>query len=341
MKNVVGFGHASVRIDDPKLVVVLATGGTIAQDGARTATIGVETLLQLSGIDREVECLQLMQVTSPNIRPEHWLVLAEQVAIVAARPDVSGVVITHGTDTLEETAFFLDLTYRGTKPIVIVGAMRPSHSLESDGPLNLRHAIMLARSPEARNRGVLTVLNARVQAARDVTKRHSVDVDAFDSPNIGDVGAIENDKPRVAAPLDALPHFLLPSALPPIPVIYAYAGQEPETLSFLASARPPGLVFAGTGGGSIPDAILPTVQRAAQEGTIVVRSSRTGAGAVARNAEVDDDANGFVAAGTLNPQKARVLLMLCVAAGFDTRRTQEMFAKCSGATEFSTTGATR
>lgn len=311
------------------LVVVIATGGTIAQDGSRTATVSVEALLKGSEADDAVESVQLLQVTSPNIVPDHWLLLAREIERVAARESVVGIVITHGTDTLEETAFFLDLTYQGTKPVVVVGAMRPSHSLDSDGPENLKHALLLARSPEASGKGVLTVLNGRVQSARDVTKRHSIDINAFDSPNIGDVGSIAAGMPPSLVSLGALPRFEIPTNLPSVPVLYGYAGQELETLAFLSTNRPQGLVFAGTGGGSIPDAILPIIQQAADAGTIVVRSSRTGAGAVLRNSEVDDDKTGFVAAGTLNPQKARILLMLCLASSLDAQRTQDRFLSCS------------
>ncbi|NKK74843.1 L-asparaginase [Rhizobium leguminosarum bv. viciae] len=315
----------SLDVPQPGLVVVIATGGTIAQDGARSATVAVEDLLDSAEAKGPIEGIQLMQVTSPNIRPEHWLSIARSVQETAERPGVSGIVVTHGTDTLEETAFFLDLTCRTDIPVIVVGAMRPSHSPETDGSMNMRQGVDLARSPEARGKGVLVLLNGRIQAARDITKRHSTSINAFESPNLGDLGAIEAHSPITLKSVPNAPFFVLPPALPEVPIIYGYAGMEPSTLAFLENARPAGLVVAGTGGGSIPDAILPLLASAASEGVTIVRSTRTGAGVVARNAEVDDEAFGFIASCTLNPQKSRVLLMLCLAAGLDVVATQTKF----------------
>ncbi|MGV1768259.1 asparaginase [Rhizobium rhizogenes] len=321
--------QASINsVETNGLVVVIATGGTIAQDGGRTATVDAQSLLAASGAVGPIEAIQHLQVTSPNIGTEDWISLATLLQKVIERPDVAGVVITHGTDTLEETAFFLDLTCRSDIPVVIVGAMRPSNAPDSDGELNLRDGIALARSPLARECGVVAFLNGRVQAARDVTKRHSHKLDAFDSPNIGDLGTWEEGSALSLRTLPRLPLFPIPASLPDVPIIYSYVGLDQDSLTYLKSKRPGGLVFAGTGGGSIPDALLPLLTALAAEGTLIVRSSRTGAGPVERNVEVDDEATGLIAARHLNPQKSRILLMLCVGSGLKAAQTQSAFDQC-------------
>ncbi|MCJ9690548.1 asparaginase [Rhizobium sp. PRIMUS64] len=310
-------------------VVVLATGGTIAQNGQRQATLGVEALLRSSGLDGVTEAHQILQLTSPNVRPSHWISIANAVLSAIERDDVDGVVVTHGTDTIEETALFVELTCPTEKPIVFTGAMRPAHSPESDGPENLRNAVALCRSPSARSKGVLVVFSGEVHAARDLTKRDSQKLSAFDSPNIGAVGTISFGQFDRDSALLPLPHFPTPSVLPEVHIIYGYAGQDASLAEFVKHAQYPGLVIAGTGSGSVPDNLLPLLAGMARDGVLIVRSSRTGAGRVDRNGEVDDDAAGFIAAGTLNPHKARVLLMLCLASGLNAAETQKMFEDCS------------
>lgn len=311
------------------LVVVVATGGTIAQSGGRTATTDAAALISASGAEGPVEAVQLFQVTSPNIRTDHWLVLAKFVKELTERRDIAGIVITHGTDTLEETAFFLDLTIRTDMPVVVVGAMRPSSSPESDGEINLRDAIAMARSSGARGRGVIVILNGVVQAARDVTKRHSTSLQAFESPNRGPLGHWRQDADETLRTLPALPLFSIPSQLPVIPIVYFHVGLPPQALDPFRKTPAPGIIWAGTGAGSIPDIFVPTLAELAAEGTMIVRASRTGAGSVVRNDEVDDDAHGFLAAGDLTPQKASILLMLCIASGLGKEQIQRAFAECS------------
>ena len=312
--------------DKNDLVVVVATGGTIAQSGGRAATAGAASLIQASGANGPIEGVQLLQVTSPNITTDHWVTLSNCIRQLLNRPEVAGIVITHGTDTLEVTAFFLDLTIRSDVPVVLVGAMRPSNSAESDGPMNLRQGIDLARSSSARKRGVLVILNGVVHPARDVTKRHSTRLDAFESPNGGPLGLWDGNCLRLRT-LPPLPLFEVPAQLPEVPIVYFHVGLR--SVQQLKNPSPAGIVWAGTGAGSIPDLFLPMLSSLAQEGTIVVRASRTGAGSVNRNEEVDDDAYGFIAAGRLNPQKAAVLLMLCLDAGYDADRVQRAFDQCS------------
>ncbi len=311
------------------LVVVVATGGTIAQSGQRTATTGAESLIAASGAEGPIEAIQLFQVTSPNISPDHWLVLARSVNELLERRDIAGIVITHGTDTLEETAFFLDLTVRSETPVVLVGAMRPSNSPESDGEVNLRDAIAMARSDDARGRGVIVILNGIVQAARDVTKRHSTSLQAFESPNRGPLGRWRRETEETLRTLPALPLFSVPAQLPIVPIIYFHVGLPAEAIDHFDETPVAALVWAGTGAGSVPDTFVPKLANLAAQGTIIVRASRTGAGSVVRNDEVDDDANGFLAAGDLNPQKASILLMLCLSSGLDKDQIQLAFDQCS------------
>lgn len=321
--------HATSDKRESDLVIVVATGGTIAQSGSRVATIDAASLITASGAQGPVETLQLFQVTSPNISPDHWLTLSTHVHDLLKRRDVAGIVITHGTDTLEETAFFLDLTIRSETPVVLVGAMRPSNSSESDGPVNLRDAISLARSPAARGRGVLVILNGVVQAARDVTKRHSTSLTAFESPNLGVLGHWQKANDAHLRRLPDLPVFPIPKTLPTVPIVYVHVGLPPDTLEPFQRTPPAGIVWAGTGAGSVPDTFAPTLAALSAKGVLVVRASRTGAGRVARNGEIDDDANRFIAAGDLNPQKASILLMLCLEAGFNAEQTQQAFNRCS------------
>ncbi|WLE01005.1 asparaginase (plasmid) [Agrobacterium leguminum] len=311
------------------LVVVIATGGTIAQSGGRTATTDAASLIAASGAQGPLEAIQLFQVTSPNISREHWITLSQFVQEQLKRNDIKGIVITHGTDTLEETAFFLDLTVRSDIPVVLVGAMRPSNSSESDGEANLRDGIELARSEIARGRGVLVILNGIVQAARDVTKRHSSSLDAFDSPNRGVLGYWRQEQHKQLRRLPDLPLFETPASLPEVPIVYFHVGLSTTSLDYMLDTPPVGLVWAGTGAGSIPDVYLPALEELGRRGVVVVRTSRTGAGSVERNGEVDDDASGFVAGRDLNPQKASILLMLCLNAGLNIAQVQHAFDQCS------------
>lgn len=318
-----------VATDNAGLVVVIATGGTIAQSGSRIATTDVGALLAASGADGPIESLQVSQVTSPNITVDHWVKLARLVNKVAERSEVVGIVVTHGTDTLEETAFFLDLTCCTPIPIVLVGAMRQSNSPESDGEANLRHGIALARSTVARGRGVLVAISGEIHSARDVTKRHSRNLDAFESPNLGVLGSVRDGLPSSLPTLLRLPRYEVPASLRPVPIVYGHVGITRKSLHYIQASSPPGLVFAGTGGGSIPDNLLGFLTSLASHGTVVVRSSRTGAGPALRNDEVDDDGAGFVAAEHLNPQKAAVLLSLSLVASQSIEEIQAAFQLCS------------
>ena len=309
-------------------IAILATGGTIAgsADDAgsaaryRAGAVPIDQLLAASklGLERiaNVRAEQVAQIDSKDLTFEVWEKLVERVRHWIDVERVDGVVITHGTDTLEETAMLLHLTQQGDTPIVITAAMRPSTSLSADGPLNLLNAVRLAANPASRGRGVLVALNQRVHAARDVQKGHTYAVEAFVSPDVGPVGFVLDTQvqfQRATERPDAADLLPMPSAgqWPWVEVLASYAQPDARLVDALVAAGVKGLVIAATGAGSIHVNLEAALNRASQQGVFVLRSTRTGAGIV----PPQPDAQGWASTGTLNPYKARVLLMLLIAAG--------------------------
>lgn len=325
----------------PKRVALLATGGTIAgtsQRGTATsyasAALSVDALIaslpelaELARIDGE----QVAQVPGQEVDDRLWVRLARRVNEHLSRPECAGVVITHGTDTIEESAYFLHLVTASDKPVVLTGAMRPATSLSADGPLNLYNAVAVAAHPEAAGRGVMVVLNDEIHGARDVTKTHTTVVQTFDSPGQGPLGAIHYGRVRFARrPTRERPPelaFALEEAerLPRVDVLYAYAGFRADLVRAAIELGARGLVVAGVGNGNMSRAAIDVLAKASAEGLLVVRSTRAGSGAVIRNVEIDDDAHGFVASDGLNPQKARILLQLALTRTSDPREIQRFF----------------
>lgn len=323
-------------------IVILATGGTIAGVGATATTtvgysaakVGVERLVsavpELSGIAR-VSGEQVMQIASENMTPADWLILSKRVNQLLSRDDVDGIVITHGTDTLEETAYFLNLTVRSSKPVVLTGSMRPSTAISADGPMNLYNAVLLAGSADARGKGVLVTLNDQISAAREVTKTNTTTPDTFKTPDIGFLGYITGGQvlfyrtttKRHTA--DSEFDVTKTGALPEVHIIYGYAGVTRSMLDAVVGKGAAGVVNAGTGDGSMSDVMKAAYRDTRRKGVVVVRSSRVGSGLVARNGEVKDDEYDFVTAGNLNPQKARILLMLALTKTKDAKEIQRMF----------------
>lgn len=317
---------------------MLATGGTIAGSSGssastaqyRAATVPVSSLVQAVpalGEVARVETEQVAQIDSKDMAFSLWVTLAARVEHWSAQADVAGVVITHGTDTLEETAMFLHLTHRGSVPVVLTAAMRPSTSLSADGPLNLLDAVRVAASPEARGQGVLVVLNQEIHAARDVAKGHTSAVDAFTSPAGGPIGFVQDAYvrfTRALVPNDA-PALPVPAAWPLVEIV------EPGRVAVdaMVSAGVKGFVVAATGNGSVHETLGDALADAAAQGVAVVRSSRTGAGHVAGPGRPRPTSGEFASAGNLNPYKARVLLLLALAAdaslGSDPTRLQAVF----------------
>lgn len=320
-------------------VTILATGGTIA-GGGESATksnyqagqLGVEALVsavpQLKEV-ADVQGEQIVNIGSQDMNDEVWLTLAKKINADCGKTD--GFVITHGTDTLEETAYFLDLTVKCDKPVVMVGAMRPATAMSADGPFNLYNAVVTAADKQSAGRGVLVAMNDSVLDARDVTKTSTTAVQTFQSPNYGPLGSIHNGKVDYqrmpqrkhtrATPFDVSKL----DALPKVGIVYSYANASDAPAKALIEDGYQGIVSAGVGNGNLYKTLFDTLATAAHQGVVVVRSSRVPTGATTENAEIDDAKYGFVAAGTLNPQKARILLQLALTQTRDAAQIQQMF----------------
>ena len=322
-------------------VRVLATGGTIAgaqiagaSRGYHAAAFSIDALIaavpQLATL-AQLDVEQVAAIGSQDMDEAVWQKLAARTRSALADPAIAGVVITHGTDTMEETAFFLNLVTPSPKPVVLVGAMRPATAISADGPMNLFNAIAVAAHPDADSRGVLVVANDEIHFAREVTKTNTTQVGTFRATHRGLAGLVNAGRLHLyAAPVrrhttssefsvDALP------SLPRVDIVYAHAGMGRELIDAAVRAGARGLIIAGVGDGNFNTAALAAAAEAAKVGVAVVRSSRTGGGVVERNIEINDDQLGFIAADELNPQKARVLLMLGLTRTSDPRTLQEMF----------------
>lgn len=311
-------------------IAVLATGGTIAgaaPDATRiteyhAGVIGVEQLLgdvpALMSLAR-IQAEQIAAINSKDLSLALWTRLVQRINELLACDDTDGIVITHGTDTLEETAYVLHLTVKSAKPVVLTAAMRPASALSADGPLNLLHAMTLAASQDAHGQGVLVAFNDRIHCARDVTKVHTTSVDAFQSPEVGALGWVQDGQVqfqrRATRPHTGATEFTIPAIWPHVEIVTSYAGVSRIPVDALLAAGVRGIVVAGTGNGSIHATLQQALTEAARQGVAVVRASRVGVGYVMCSGAAPDDASGFISAGTLNPYKARVLLMLALAAG--------------------------
>ncbi len=323
-------------------VTILATGGTIAGTGASStttvgytaATVGVQRLIQavpeLAKV-ANVSGEQVFQIASENMTNDHWLTLAKRVNVLLAQANVDGIVITHGTDTLEETAYFLNLVVKSRKPVVLVGAMRPSTAISADGPINLYNAVLLAASADAVGKGVLVAMNDQIQSARDVSKSNTSAPDAFRSPDLGMLGYFQGGKAFFYRQMvrkhtvDTEFDIGALATLPQVEIVYGYANVGPVAVDALIAAGARGIVHAGVGNGSLAAKVKPALVAARAKGAVVVRASRVGQGILARNGEANDDELDFVAADTLNAQKARILLMLALTKTSNTKEIQRMF----------------
>lgn len=324
-------------------IAVLATGGTIA--GTSTPGDGTSYAAGAFGIDQllaavpglaaiaTLQAEQIASVGSQDMRHDIWHALATRVAALCEDEQVDGIVITHGTDTIEETAYFLDLVIPPGKPLVLTGAMRPATALGADGPANLYAAVALAGHASARDRGALVLMNEHIHDALRVQKIAASGLAAFASPDRGIAGVMEGDMPLFYQPprshggvWGARPRMPLaePAQWPRVGVLHAHADMQADVAEFMA-ARYQGVVLAGVGNGNASAAAMRALADAAARGVAVVRASRTGRGYVGRGVEVDDDELGFIAAAALSPQKARVLLMLALMSTNDRATLQSWF----------------
>jgi L-asparaginase len=334
---------ASAANAKPK-VMILATGGTIAgaqasttEAGYKSGSFSVDDLIkavpQLKDL-ADISGEQVANIGSQTMNHEVWLKLAKRVNEVL-KGDTDGVVITHGTDTMEETAYFLSLVVKSDKPVILVGSMRPATAISADGPANLYDAVALAVNPQAKGRGPLVVLNDEIHYAHEAQKTNTTALDTFKSPNRGRAGVMNTGKAYFFSPNATVygmkSEFSVDGKgvndLPRVEVVYSYANLGRDGIDFLVSKGVKGIVLAGVGDGNSTDAAIAALADAAKKGIVVVRSSRTGSGLVVRNVEVDDDKLGFVAGMELNPQKARILLMLGLMKTSDPKKLQEFFVK--------------
>jgi L-asparaginase len=309
-------------------VVVLATGGTIAgaassdvQAAYTSGQVGVEQLLAAVPQAKKLASLrgeQISNIGSQDMNDEVWLKLAGRINELVAMPDVDGVVITHGTDTIEETAYFLNLVVKSDKPVVMTAAMRPSTALSADGPLNFFNAVAVAANKKAAGRGVLVVVNDWIHGASSLTKTSTTAVQTFLSPLSGLIGTVAyGDATFYRGPIGrhtAGSEFSLDgvTALPRVDIVMAYENVDGALIDAAVAAGAKGVVIAGVGNGNMTEAALKSLAKHAKSGISCVRASRVTTGRVGRNVEVDDDKLGTVASLGLNPQKARVLLRVAL-----------------------------
>lgn len=320
---------------------VLATGGTISgaqasgtSYGYKSGAFDVNSLLKaVPNLDRlaVVTAEQVANIGSQDMNDEIWLKLAKRVNQVLNSPDTDGVLITHGTDTLEETSYFLDLVVKSDKPVVMVGAMRPATALSADGPGNIYNGMAVVTDPGARGRGTLVYLNDEIHYARNVVKTDTTSLQSIKSVNRGPAGRVQTGKIYWFEPMDHKigkdSEFFIDdlTKLPRVDIIYAHANMSADLIEAAVKNGARGLVIAGVGDGNMTPPALNELAKAAKNGIVVVRSTRVAQGIVLRNSEVDDDKLGFVASGELNPPKSRVLLQLALTKTTDAARIQKMF----------------
>ncbi len=325
-------------------VAVIGTGGTISSVGRDSLDVwqymdhgqrleadelvgGVAELASVA----DVVPIRHRAIPSPAIGPKDWLELAALIDEVARRsPRVDGIVITHGTATLEETAYFLNLTAKVDVPIVIVGSQRPFSGLSSDAQMNLVSAVRVAGSPDARGLGVLVVLNDEIQAAREVTKSSTLRLETFRAHDLGMLGYADPDgriaiyrRPTRRHAPDTEFDVRGELELPRVDIAYSYAGADGAAIGAFVRAGAQGIVAASMAPGMTTNAEMDALLEARGRGVIVVMSSRAGSGRVLRRTRFRDQ--GLVAADNLSPQKARVLLMLALTLTDDVERVQRIF----------------
>jgi len=322
------------------MIHLLFTGGTIAMrpdkvaGGNVPALTGGELLKRINGIERisPVRVEDWGPFPSSHLDLGKLWALRERVREILSAPDApTGIVITHGTDTLEETSYFLSLVTHSDKPVVMVGSMRPATAISADGPGNLYNAVAAAANPGARGRGVLVALNDELHYASNVTKTNTSNVQTFVSLNRGPAALVNTGKVTWFQPMDkkfgSASEFSIDglTKLPRVDILYAYPNMSVDLIDAAIKNGALGLVVAGVGDGNMTAPALDRLAAAAKSGIVVVRSSRTGSGIVYRNNEVDDDKLGFVATGELTPGKSRVLLQLALTKTKDPRQIQQYF----------------
>ena len=325
-----------------KKIAIIGTGGTISALGSdrldfkdyRSGSLTIEEMIdQIPEIREyaEIKTAQLENFSSTDLTPAHWIQLKELVEEYLFDQKMDGVVITHGTSTLEESAYFLHLTVNSSKPIVFTGAQRPFSALGSDAAINLLHAVRVAVEPESSNKGVLVVLNDEISCAREVTKANTFRLETFQSGQWGFLGYVDVDgtvqyyrQPTHKHTTNSQFSKLQIQELPDVAILYSYAGVKPDLIQAIAAQKNyHGIVVAGMGAGKVSKAEREALLKAMEEGIQVVRCSRVQDGRVV--AYADDHGNPFIFADNLLPQKARILLMLSLLKTDQAEEIQSFF----------------
>lgn len=322
-------------------IVILATGGTIAgaaatgtQAGYKSGAVTIDAMIAaVPGISdmANIKGEQISNVGSQDMSFDIMLKVAKRINELMPNSDVDGFVITHGTDTMEETAFFLNLVVKGDKPVVMVGSMRPSTAVSADGPLNLYNAVGVAIDPNAKGRGVLVVMNDWIHAAHSLTKTSTTAIQTFMSPLRGVVGVASYGKndfyntPQWKHTSGSEFDIADVSKLPRVDIVFACADMPADLIDASVTNGAKGIVIAGVGNGNMNKSSLDAAANAVKKGVVVVRSTRVATGNVGRNVEVNDDEAGFIASDELNPQKARILLSLALLKQRSKADIQNLF----------------
>lgn len=319
-----------------KKVLVINTGGTIAMSVDDTEGVkplddrAVNRILPYLDQIADVTMMNYVNLPSPHITPPIMNQLRLLIEAELSKTPYDGIVITHGTDTLEETAYFLDLTLSSTVPVVVTGAMRSSNELGADGPVNLISAVRTAIDPTSHNKGVLVVFNDEIHAARHVTKTHTSNVATFQSPQYGPIGTISKKSVQYHhAPLDR-EHYTIVHADANIPLVKAVAGMDPRWLQFLLDDQIEGVVIEAFGLGNLPPAIVPVLQTLVDKGTPIVLVSRCFNGQVQDVYDYEGGGKklkqmGLIFSNGLNGQKARLKLMVTLQHASRPHELQSLF----------------
>src|SRR6187200_905710 len=322
-------------------VIILATGGTIAGAGASADRAGytagkipIDDLVgSIPSIKKKATITgeQIASIGSQDMTIDVWKKLAVRINEIAKNKEADGIVITHGTDTQEETAYFLDLALTTDIPVVLTGSMRPATAISADGPKNLYDAITIAINPNSKGRGVLVSFNEGIFDAREVMKLSTTKTNAFGSPNTGPVGQaydgrVEYYQNSVREVNVNTPFSVkADTKLPRVDIVYMYADAPSDQIDLLIEKKVDGIVIAGVGNGNFNKAYMDAVKRAVAAGIIVCRASRTPSGRVVLHDEINDDELGTIVSDDLTPQKARILLMLGLTKTKDKKQLQQYF----------------
>lgn len=333
----------SVSAQQKPRIIILATGGTIAGSGYSSERAGytagkIPVSDLIGGIPSantfaDITGEQISSVGSQDMSLEIWKKLATRINEIITKNEADGVVITHGTDTQEETAYFLDLVIPHEFPVVLTGSMRPATAISADGPKNLLDAIIVASDPESRGRGVIVSFNESIYDSREVTKISTTKVNAFECPNTGALGQVYDGKveyyKKSERDVNEKNFFSINSTtlFPKVEIVYMYADASADYIDYLIKKKVDAIVIAGVGNGNFSKAFTDAVKKAKAANIIVCRASRCISGRVVLDGEVSDAELGTIVSDDLNPQKARILLMLGLMKTKDRKQLQEYFFK--------------